>query len=132
MANTPAFTDAIRTQSTDSPVTADNVYTAPTAPPAIYTAGANGTVVEVIHFKAKGTNVATVARIFRLPGGTGSGYVLWDEVTLPATTAAAAAALAPVAIIPVTPLLEPLDTLHIALGTTVANGHAITVQGMDL
>lgn len=133
MANTPQFAGAINVTSIDSPTTADNVYTGPTSPPTIYTAGANGSIVDIMSFASKGANTATVARIFRLPGGTGSGYVLWEEVTLPTIAAASATvALAPVAAVPRAPALGPNDTLHIAIGTTIASGYAVTVAGNDL
>ena len=59
----------------------------------------NGGFVQRIRFKAGGANnaSATVCRVFINNGGatgTTSNNILWDEISLPTTTASAAAALA--------------------------------------
>src|SRR5438874_2730075 len=62
----------------------------------VFTADAtNGGFVQRLRFKAGGTNVASVARIFINNGttvGTAANNVFYGEISLPATTAAAAAA----------------------------------------
>lgn len=61
----------------------------------IFSASASGSFVQRVRFKASGSTTATVARIFiadtELPS-TGSNVVLFDEVTLAATTATQTAA----------------------------------------
>jgi len=61
----------------------------------IFSASASGSFVQRVRFKASGSTTATVARIFiadtDLPS-TGSNVVLFDEVTLAATTATQTAA----------------------------------------
>lgn len=56
----------------------------------IFSASASGSFVQRVRFKASGSTTATVARIFiadaDLPS-TGSNVILFDEVTLAATTA---------------------------------------------
>jgi hypothetical protein len=63
----------------------------------IFSASASGSFVQRVRFKASGSTTATVARIFiadaDLPS-TGSNVVLFDEVTLVATTATQTAATA--------------------------------------
>jgi hypothetical protein len=63
----------------------------------IFSASASGSFVQRVRFKASGSTTATVARIFiadtELPS-TGSNVVLFDEVTLAATTATQTAATA--------------------------------------
>lgn len=57
-----------------------------------HTAGANGSYVKKLRFKARGSNVATVARIFLNNGstpGTGSNNRFFGEIALPATSASA-------------------------------------------
>lgn len=54
----------------------------------------NGSFVQRLRFKAKGTNVATVARIYLNNGstnGTAANNSFFGEVSLPATTATATA-----------------------------------------
>jgi hypothetical protein len=64
----------------------------------IFTASASGSFVQRIRFKASGSTTATAARIFigNATAGTlsGSNVTLFDEITLPATTATQTAATA--------------------------------------
>ncbi|SRR6266568_629441 len=60
----------------------------------VYTSGAGG-FIQRLRFKAIGTNVATVARIFLNNGssaGTATNNSFYGEISLPATTASAVAA----------------------------------------
>jgi hypothetical protein len=103
------------------------VYTAFTAD------ATNGSFVESIRFRARGTNVATVARIFINNGGvttTAANNVLFHEVTLPATTLSEIAALAPIAL-PINVALPPGYRILITLGTAVAAGYDVAVTGAD-
>lgn len=99
----------------------------------VFTAGSNGSRVEKIRFRAKGTNVATVARIFLNNGGvnsTATNNTLYDEITLSATTLSEVAQLANYEIVLNIPL-PPTWTVMITIGTTVAAGYAITCIGGD-
>lgn len=62
----------------------------------VFTADAtNGSFIQRLRFKAGGTNVATVARIFLNNGstpGTATNNTFYGEISLPATTATATAA----------------------------------------
>lgn len=90
----------------------------------VHTAGTNGSYIRRIRFKASGTNVATVARIFINNGSsqtTAANNVLFGEISLPATTANAAAATADVDY-PLEIALQAGFKLYVGLGTTVAAG----------
>jgi hypothetical protein len=113
-------------------LTANNVYDGTGTVATIFTADAtNGGRVEKIRFRALGTNVATVARVFINNGSTNAtaaNNTLYAEITLPATTASAVAATA------VQELLDPIVLppgykLNVVLGTTVAAGYAIIAVG---
>lgn len=93
----------------------------------------NGSFVQRIRFKAAGTNVQSVARIFLNNGGSNSvpaNNILFEEVTLPATTASANSS---------TPVVEaamniPLPAgwkILVVLGTAVAAGWYVSVPGGD-
>lgn len=104
----------------------------------IFTADAtNGGRVERVRFRALGTNVATIARIFINNGssnGTAANNILFAEATLPATTLSEVAAL-PVVELPQAqdvafPLvLPPGYKLNVTLGTAVAAGYAVAAVG---
>lgn len=97
----------------------------------VFTAGANGGRAEKIRFRAKGTNVATVCRVFINNGGTNTtatNNVLYDEITLPATTNSEVAQLLNQEIVLNLPL-PAAYTLIITIGTTVAGGYAVTCVG---
>jgi hypothetical protein len=58
----------------------------------VFTAGADGSYIRRLHFKAIGTNVQTVARIFINNGSantTAANNRLFDDIQLPATSASA-------------------------------------------
>jgi hypothetical protein len=108
----------------------------------IFTADAtNGGRVERVRFRALGTNIATVARIFINNGSTNAtagNNSLYAEVTLPATTLSEVAALAlqeiPNANTVPDPtgfplVLPPGYKLNVTLGTTVAAGYCVTALG---
>ena len=99
----------------------------------VFTAGPSGSYVQRIRFKALGTNVATVARIFVLNTGSitqPSSSVLFDEVTLPATTAVANAAT-PLVELPLNFALPASHSIYVTLGIAVAAGYDATVIGGD-
>lgn len=65
----------------------------------VFTASASGSFIQRIRFKASGSTTATAARVFigNTSGSgalSGSNVVLFDEITLPATTLSSTAAQA--------------------------------------
>ena len=100
----------------------------------IFTADAtNGSYLQKIVVRPRGTNVASVMRLFLNNGGvntTAASNVLVAEISLPATTNSEVAALAGSELplnIPVPPGYRVLATL----GTAVAGGYAVTAIGGD-
>lgn len=86
-----------------------------------------GSFVEKIVITPKGTNVATVARIF-LDNLTTK--ILAKEATCLATTISQVAALNPIEI-QLNIILPPSFKLQMTLGTAVAAGFSVTVFGGD-
>lgn len=96
-----------------------------------FVAGNNGGYVQRIRFRAAGTNVATVARVFINNGSTNntaSNNILYDEITLSATTASAVAALATYEL-PLNFALPSGYMLGVTIGTNVATGYFVSVIG---
>jgi hypothetical protein len=98
----------------------------------IFTADAIwGSFVQRIRFKAGGTNVASVARIFINNGSantTATNNTFYGEVSLPATTAIATAATVDIDY-PLGFALPPGFRLYFGLGTAVAAGWVAIVIG---
>ena len=98
---------------------------------AIWTAGANGGFIEKLRLKPVSTNIATVARIYINNGSdhtTASNNAFYGEFSLPATTASANTANQDSEY----PLNIPLPAgyvVYVGLGTTVANGWAVSGTG---
>ena len=90
----------------------------------------NGGFVQRIRFRSAGTNIATVARVFINDGvGTAAAdNILYDEITLAATTLSEVAAQ-PVYELPLNFALPPGYKLNVTLGTTVAAGYYVSVIG---
>ena len=97
----------------------------------VFTAGADGSFIQRLRFKAGGTNVATVARVFINNGstpGTAANNQFFGEITLPVTTASNVAA---------TPDIDyhlnfaiPIGfRLYVGLATAVAAGWCVTTVG---
>ena len=75
--------------------------------------------------------MATVARVFINNGGvtgTTANNILWDEISLPATTLSETSAL-PTYELPLNFALPPGYKLFVTMATAVAAGYAITVIG---
>lgn len=90
----------------------------------VFTAGADGGFLERIRCKAKGTNVAAVGRVFVNNGstpGTASNNAFYDEITLPATTAATTTATATIDA-PMNLRLPAGFRVYVGLGAAVAAG----------
>lgn len=98
----------------------------------VWTADANnGGFIQRLRFKANGTNVATVARIFINNGstpGTAANNVFIGEISLPATTAIATAAT-PDLDYPLGFALPPGFRIYVGLGTAVAAGWTVSGVG---
>lgn len=91
----------------------------------------NGGWVERIRFKAAGTNIATVARVWINNGSaltTGNNNILYDELTLPATTLSETAAL-PTYELPLNFALPPGYRIATCVATTVSAGYYVSVIG---
>lgn len=101
----------------------------------VFTAGTNGARIVGLRFKAKGTNTASVARIFINNGasaGTATNNSFFGEQSLPATTATATASTIDLDyIFPGGYLHLPSGfNLIVGLGTTVAAGWVCSpIQG---
>lgn len=99
----------------------------------VFTADAtNGSFVQRLRFKAKGTNVATVARIYINNGSantTAANNVFYGELQLPATTATAVGSTGDFDY-PLNFALPAGWKLYVGLGTAVAAGWTVsTIAG---
>lgn len=93
----------------------------------------NGSYVQRIRFRAAGSNVVTVARIFVNNGSANStpaNNILYDEITLPATTLSETAALA-LYELPLNLVLPAGYKILVTIGTTVAAGYYVSCVGGD-
>lgn len=97
-----------------------------------FTAGANGGYIEKLRFKAAGTNVAAVARVFLNNGNTpatATNNQFFGEVSLPATTASTTAATTDVDY-PLRLAIPAGWRLYVGLGAAVAAGwNCVAVGG---
>lgn len=100
----------------------------------VFTADAtDGSFVQRIRFRAAGTNVATVARVFINNGSTNAtaaNNILWDEITLSATTLSETSAL-PAYELPLNFALQAGYKINVTIGTTVSAGYYVSVIGSD-
>ena len=95
----------------------------------IHTAGANGSRVNRVRVVHKGTNIATVLRIFVNNGATNAtpaNNTLVAEETIAACTISQVAKSVPYDI-NISVILKPAYKLNYTIGTAVAAGHAVTV-----
>jgi hypothetical protein len=132
--NKPIFTGAAQITWTNGVVTSNATtdLTSGTIYGPIFTAAAtNGGYVQKIRFRALGTNVATVARVWLNNGGqttTASSNTLIDEISLPATTASSTSAISNYEL-PLNFALPAGYSIYVTLGTTVVAGYDICVFG---
>jgi hypothetical protein len=98
----------------------------------VFTADATeGSYAYKLRARPAGTNVATVLRIFINNGSTNAtaaNNILFDEITLPATTLSEVAALAMYEV-PLNIALPPGYKINVTIGTTVAAGYYVSVVG---
>lgn len=101
----------------------------------IFTAGANGARADKLRYKAKGTNVATVLRVFVNNGSTnataGNNTMIHEE-TIAATTLSEVAALlnGEIAFADGLPLTAGYK-LNLTIGTSIAAGLHVSAHGGD-
>lgn len=100
----------------------------------VFTADAvNGSFVNKLIIRPRGTNVATVMRVFLnngLTNATAANNVLITEAGLVATTASEVAALTGIEL-PLNFAVPPGYRLNVTLGTAVSAGFAVAVAGGD-
>lgn len=137
MANTSLNTQPIYTSSGDTQwvvsattanttkdLTSGTIFTA-------FTASETGGYVQRIRFKPLGANAATVARVWINNGGattTAANNTLWDDISLPITSASEVAAQ-PTFELPLNMALPAGYKILVTLGTIVSAGYTITVIG---
>lgn len=93
----------------------------------------NGSYIQDLRFRALGTNVATVARIFinnGLTNATANNNVLFAEITLSAATLSEVSALTNY-VLPMNIALPAGYKINITIGTAVAAGYNVTGVGGD-
>ena len=108
----------------DGTGTVDTVFTADVT---------NGSYAQKIVIRPRGTNVASVLRVFLNNGATNAtaaNNTLIAEIGLPATTNTEVAALAGLEL-PLNIPIPPGYRLQVTLGTAVAGGYAVTAMGGD-
>jgi hypothetical protein len=91
----------------------------------------NGGYVQKIRARSAGTNIQTVLRVFINNGGTNAtpaNNILFDEITLNATTLSEVAALG-LFELPLHFALNPGYVINCTIGTSVAAGWYISVVG---
>ncbi|MFZ6769929.1 hypothetical protein ACO0LM_22980 [Undibacterium sp. Di26W] len=96
-------------------------------------AGANGAYVESVEALPIGTNTASVLRVFLNNGSTptvAANNILWEEVSLPATTLTEIAGQTKV-VIPINRAIPATYTLYATIGTAVAAGWRVRAHSGD-
>lgn len=133
-ANTiPIFSKVPNVGWTGTITAANTTKDGTTATEIAFTAGVEGSFVEKLVVRAKGTNVQTVLRIFINNGGavgTAANNTLYDEITLPATTLSEILSLPPV-VLPMMLGIEANWRIYVTIGTAVAAGIQVTGVGGD-
>ena len=117
---------------TSGTVTFLQTNTAGTA--ADWVAGTGGAFIDSIEVTSRGTNVATVLRVFtnaNATNATAANNDLIKEATCPATTVSQVAALAPV-IIPIKRWFPAGTKIFVTIGTAVAAGLSVTAYGSQM
>jgi hypothetical protein len=124
MAANPNFSASPKVQAnTTNILTANTAVDGTGTLTTFFTAGASGSYVDRISILARGTNVATVLRIFL-------NNSLIREITMPATTVSQVSALIP-AEIPMRLSIPASAVLTYTLGTSVAAGFTVIGFGGD-
>jgi hypothetical protein len=134
-ANTnPIFTLAPRTSWGTTAITTANTAKDGTGTVlGVFTAGTNGSYVQRIRFRPAGTNVQTVARLFINNGstnGTAANNILFDEITIAATTLSETTSQSTFEI-PLNFALPAGYVLNVTIGTSIAAGLYVSAIGGD-
>ena len=130
--NTTAITAANTAADGTGTVTFLQTNTAGTA--ADLVVGTGGAFIDRIEILARGTNVATVMRVFsnaNATNATAANNNLIGEATCPATTVSQVAALAPV-VIQVKKWVPSGTKLFVTIGTAVAAGFSVAAYGSQM
>lgn len=99
----------------------------------VFTAGANGSRVDYVKIRARGTNAATVLRLFinnGLTNATAANNVLFVERSIAATSASTSTET-PDVYIPLDISLPAGYSIQVTLGIAIAAGVAVTAVGGD-
>lgn len=91
----------------------------------LHTALADGSFIETLRFKARGTNVASAMRVFinnGLTPATAANNFFWDDMVLPATTANATGMTGVQVTMPMRLLMPAGFCVYAGLATAVAGG----------
>lgn len=122
------FTNGVATANTNL----DGTGTLGTDIYLVFTGAATwGSYLQSIVASPRGTNTASVLRVFLNNGSTNAtaaNNTKIAEITLPATTASAVAALQSLEI-PINRAIAPGFRILVTVGTTVAGGYAVTAFG---
>lgn len=130
--NTTAITAANTSKDGTGTVVFMQTNTAGTA--ADWVSGTGGAFIDAIKINSKGTNVATVMRIFanaNATNATAANNDLIEEVTCPATTVSEIAALSPV-VVSIKRWFPAGTKLFVTIGTAVAAGFSVNVYGSQM
>lgn len=99
----------------------------------VFTAGANGAFVQKLKIRPRGTNAATVVRVFLNNGATpttATNNMLFDEIALLATTNIETTTIIGTEL-PIGIAIPAGWRIYVTLGTAVAGGYAVTTVGGD-
>jgi len=132
--NTPIFSKVARVEWANGITAANTAKDGTGTVDTIFTADAtNGSYLQKLVIRPRGTNVATVLRVFLNNGATNAtaaNNVLIGEVSMPATTNTETAAIIGSEL----PLNIPIPAgykVNVTLGTAVAGGYAVSAFGGD-
>ena len=132
--NAPIFSKAAHVEWANGITAANTAKDGTGTVDTIFTADAtNGSYLQKLVIRPRGTNVATVLRVFLNNGATNAtaaNNVLIGEVSMPATTNTETAAIIGSEL----PLNIPIPAgykVNVTLGTAVAGGYAVSAFGGD-
>ena len=132
--NAPIFSKVANAQWVNGLTAANTAKDGTGTVDTVFTADAtNGSYLQKLIIRPRGTNVASVLRVFLNNGSantTAANNVLIAEVTLAATTLSEVAALAGVEL-PINLAIPPGYKVNVTLGTAVAGGYAVSAHGGD-
>lgn len=119
--------------ATSALTTANTAYDGTGIVTTLFTAGTNGSRLDYLKIRSRGTNVATVVRVFINNGSatsTAANNSLFMERTILASTSSTVTETSDI-YIPMDVSLPPGYTVIALLGTTVAAGYSVTAVGGD-